>query len=98
MKKKQNAINLLLALVCSETSKPIKVGEIVALHNWGANTEVIGYGSFQWNEQERSFSLDYDRMINDALGTPSFHGVEDSYDLFRTSPRKLTAREKKVIS
>jgi hypothetical protein len=84
----------LLNLKCSVCQQIIEEGEIVAIHNWGINTsdQVINYGRFVWNDTERKFDFESDKYINVMLDKKSYIEI-DSYDLFRTSPRKLTARE-----
>ena len=95
---KTNKKTELLNLICSTSGEVIQVGEIVAIHDWGISSkDIIGYGKFEWEGHERRFKLDYDRDINNILDTPDFSGIEDNYDLFRTTPRKLTDKERELI-
>lgn len=90
----KKVLTQLLNLKCSVCQQIIEEGEIVAIHNWGINTsdQVINYGRFVWNDTERKFDFESDEHANIMLDKKSYIEI-GSYDLFRTSPRKLTARE-----
>lgn len=89
----------LLNLKCSVCQQTIEEGELVAIHNWGINTSdrVINYGRFVWNDFERKFDFESDEHANIMLDKKSYIEI-DSYDLFRTSPRKLTIRELEILN
>lgn len=90
----KKVLTQVLNLKCSVCQQTIEEGELVAIHNWGINTsdQVINYGRFVWDEYERKFNFESDEYVNIMLDKESTIGI-DSYDLFRTSPRKLSARE-----
>lgn len=95
-KQETEAATLLLNLKCSRTNETIKANEIVKIHNWGMSTfgQVLGYGHFEWDKQERKFSFTPHKGMNIAHSLDEDSTVEDNYDLFRTSPAKLDDLEK----
>lgn len=86
----------LLNLKCSSCQQTIEEGELVAIHNWGVSNEVINYGRFTWDEHERKFSFESDSFVNIIFDKDKSIDI-DSYDLFRTTPRKLTEQELLLI-
>lgn len=97
---KQDAATLLLNLECRNTGKTIQAGEIVKIHNWGARTsdEVISYGHFEWDTTERMFRFAPHKLMNLSHGLDEDSTVEDSYDLFRTTPAKLNKKEAEKLA
>lgn len=82
----------LLNLKCNLTGDIIEEGEVVRLYNWGRRNNLLGYGSYNWDPVGRRFEL----IVHGGLCSYfnlHFYGVEDSYDLFRTSPEKLNSEE-----
>lgn len=94
--QKHELLTQLLNLKCNRTGKPIKAGEVVRIHNWGGEGEPIGYGHWEWDEQDRSFSFHDHELLNTVFNHNS-NSHQDNYDLFRAFPEKLTAEEKKVL-
>ena len=93
---KTQTLTELLNLRCARTGKPIEAGETVKLFDWGTNRVPFGYGSYNWDEQERAFILTMNHTLNDHAGYDS-SGIDDRYDLFRTTPEKLNDEEKKLL-
>lgn len=62
-------------------------GEIVKLHNWGSDDRLIGFGKFDWDEEDRSFSLSIDNEMTISAGLQPLS--IDRYDSWRTCPEKL---------
>lgn len=94
---KKAQIDKMLNLNCAETNKMIRAGEVVKLFNWGTQRLVIGYGKYDWDENERAFTLIMNETLNNYFGLDN-SGIDDRYDLFRTSPEKLTKEELAILN
>lgn len=97
--ERKDLLTKLLNLNCRDSKEVIEIDETVALFDWGLNTSdnIIGYGKYTWDKQSRSIDLEIDRSLSKIL-MDDFRDCEvDRYDLFRTSPRKLTEEEKKYL-
>ena len=57
----------------------LKECDIVTLHNWGSTSEVIAIAVVSYDTQYHQWNMD-------AIAGNS---VDDRYDLFRTSPKKI---------
>lgn len=95
----KTTLTQLLNLTCTATNKVIEVEEVVKLHNWGVRSgdQVLGYGSFVWNESQREFDLIPCRELNDHYELENSLDF-DRYDIFRTSPEKLNKEEAKLLN
>lgn len=87
--------SFMLDLKCRNSGESILIGEVVKIHNWGirSSDEVIGYGHFDWDKSERKFEFVPNETLNIIYGISPNSTVDDSYDLFRTTPAKLSKAE-----
>lgn len=93
----KDILTQVLNLTCPRTKKAIQVGEVVSLHNWGMEGGCIGYGSFEWDEQERNFWIKPCEELNIVKGVERQSFDFGAYDQFRTMPEKLTEEEKDLL-
>ena len=86
---------IIINLKCSSCQQIIEEGELVDIHNWGVN-EVINYGRRVWIKRKFSFLFIPRNFVNIIFDKDKSIDI-DSYDLFRTTPRKLTEQELLLI-
>ena len=84
---------IMLDLKCSTTGEIIEIDEWVILHDWGVSRNELMIAKFEWNSHEKKFEMSTNELLNTILGYDNCYGIDFNYDLFSTSPRKLTQEE-----
>lgn len=97
MEDKKYTLTELLNLRCAETDNVIENGEVVRLYNWGRTRYLLGYGAYVWDKQEKGFILQMNETLNRYYGHENY-GIDDRYDLFRTTPEKLNKEELEILN
>lgn len=94
---KKITLTELLNLKCAKTGEVIQECEVVRLYDWGMSRRLMGYGHYEWDKYSRSFELKSCNALNNHFGFDRV-SIDDDYDLFRTSPEKLSKKEQKILA